>query len=64
MVFDIFKLGRNVAWCGKKLNRPDRKNGVLAEYSRFLENRKARIKNEMAFALIETGRYNRASVER
>ena len=39
----------------ERLNRPNRKSGVLAEYSRFLEKRKAGIKNEMAFALIETG---------
>ena len=59
MVFDIVEFGGNVAWRGKRLNRPDRKNGVSAKYSRFLEKREAGIKNEMAFALIETGRYTR-----
>ncbi len=58
MVFDIVELGGNVAWRGKRLNRPDRKNGVLAEYSHFLK-KKAGINNEMAFALIETGRLKR-----
>ena len=49
MVFDIVELGVNVAWRGKRLNRPDRKNKVSSDYSRFLEKRKAGINNEMAF---------------
>ena len=63
MVFDIVELGRNVAWRGKRLNRPDRKNGVSVEHSRFLKKRKSGTKNEMAIALIETGRYESARVE-
>ena len=64
MVFDIVELGRNVVWRGKGLIGLIEKNGVSAEYSRFLKKRKAGIKNEMAFALIEAGRYNRARVGR
>jgi hypothetical protein len=39
----------------KRLNRPNRKSGVAAEYSCFLKTSNAGIKNEMAFAVIETG---------
>ena len=65
MVFDIVELGRNVAWQGKRLNRPNiKKTEYWRSIHTFSKKRKAGIKNEMAFALIEMGRYTRASLER